>query len=430
MPYAPRQQFVPFHERHERFAALVCHRRAGKTVASVNDLIRGAATCNRPNPRFAYIAPFYKQAKDIAWTYLKQGIGPLRQYGAETSEGELKVTLPNNGLVKLYGADNPDSLRGVYFDGIVLDEPAQMDPTLWPEIIRPALADREGWAVFVGTPKGRNSFYELWRQAQKSPDWFKMLLKASESGLLPAAELIAAREMMTEQQYRQEFECSFHEPDVAQYILNEEVDAAIERTRPLDTAPVVFGLDVARFGDDRTVLLVRVCNRVERVYSWREDTMQTAMRCGHLANEHKPSTIFIDGGGVGGGVVDRMKELGYRVVDVNSGSKASAAERYANRRAEMWARMKEWLRESGDIPNEPELVDDLLAPAYKFDASSRLLLEKKEDMKARGMPSPDFGDALALTFAAPTPHPDMQVLAVRFATTTKAKLGHAQRRRR
>lgn len=418
LPYAPRRQFVPFHERRERFAALICHRRAGKTVASVNDLIRGAALCERPNPRFAYIAPFYKQAKDISWTYLKQGVAPLLKYGASITESELRVDLPNGGRVKLYGADNPDSLRGIYLDGVVLDEPAQIDPTLWPEIIRPALADRLGWAVFVGTPKGRNAFYEIWRQAQKSPDWFTMMLRASETGLLQASELQAARDMMTEQQYRQEFECSFHEPDVAQFILNEEVDAAIARTENTDTQPVVFGLDVARFGDDRTVLLVRNGHRVARVFSWRGlDTMQTAMEVGRKANELAPTTIFVDGGGVGGGVVDRLKELGYSVIDVNAGSRATDDTRYVNRRAEMWHNMKVWLKERGSIPNEPELVDDLLAPLYKYDAASRIQLEKKEDMKARGMPSPDVGDALALTFAAPVPHPGMAALAVRFSQT-------------
>ena len=95
---------------------------------------------------------------------------PLLKYGASINESELRVDLPNKGRVKLYGADNPDALRGIYLDGVVLDEPAQIDPTLWPEIIRPALADRQGWAVFVGTPKGRNAFYEVWRRAEKADD--------------------------------------------------------------------------------------------------------------------------------------------------------------------------------------------------------------------------------------------------------------------
>lgn len=434
LPYTPRKQFIDFHERRERFAALVCHRRAGKTVASVNDLIKGAALCDKPNPRFAYIAPLYKQAKDVAWTYLRQGVGPLVQYGASINESELRVDLPNRGRVKLYGGDNPDSLRGIYLDGVVLDEPAQIDPMLWPEIIRPALADRRGWAVFVGTPKGRNAFYEIWRNAQKDGAWFTMMLKASETGLLPADELDAAKAVMTEQQFRQEFECSFYEPDVTQFILNEEVEAALAREDVADDRPVVFGLDVARFGDDRTVLLIRCGNRVHQVLSWRGiDTMQTAMHVGAKATEMQPDAIFVDGAGVGGGVVDRMRELGFKVVDVNAGSKAMDDRRFANRRAEMWHGMKVWLKERGSIRRDvTELVDDLLSPLYRFDGQSRILLEKKEDMKSRGLPSPDFGDALAMTFAGPVPSAEMAKLAVRFMPThaTGSRLGDMRRARR
>lgn len=431
LPYTPRAQFQDFHDRRERFAVMVCHRRAGKTVASVNDLIKGAALCDKPNPRFAYIAPLYKQAKDVAWTYLRQGVAPLLKYGASINESELRVDLPNKGRVKLYGADNPDSLRGIYLDGVVLDEPAQIDPSLWPEILRPALADRQGWGVFVGTPKGRNAFYEIWRNAQKDQTWFTLLLKASETGLLPPGELEAARAAMTEQQYRQEFECSFYEPDVTQFILNEEVDAALSRNADGDERPVVFGLDVARFGDDRTVLLIRCGNRVHQIHSWRGiDTMQTAMHVAAKANEFRPDAIFVDGAGVGGGVVDRMRELGYKVVDVNAGSKALEDRRYANRRAEMWHNMKTWLKERGSLSsNVPELVDDLLSPLYKFDNQSRILLEKKEDMKSRGLPSPDFGDALAMTFSAPVPYADMSKLAVRFTQThaSGSRLGDMRR---
>lgn len=422
LPYVPRRQFMPFHDRKERFAALVCHRRAGKTVASVNDLIRGAALCDKPNPRFAYIAPLYKQAKDVAWTYLKQGVVPLLKYGASIHESELRVDLPNKGRVKLYGGDNPDSLRGVYFDGVVLDEPAQIDPTLWPEIIRPALADRQGWAVFVGTPKGRNSFYEVWRSALKQDSWYTLMLRASETGLLAESELQAAREAMTEQQYNQEFECSFHEPDVNQFITNEDVAAATARWEDQNNErPLVFGVDVARFGDDRSVLLIRSNRHVRQINTWRGlDTMQTAAKVAEAATTWAPDAIFVDGAGVGGGVVDRLKGLGFKCMDVNAGARATDDRRYLNRRAEMWGQMRDWLRDRGGIPDMPDLVDDLLSPLYKFDASNRVQLEKKEDMKARGLPSPDVGDALAMTFAAPVAPPEMSRFNVRFGTTTYA----------
>ncbi len=207
IPYAPRPQFVAFHNRKERFAVGVAHRRAGKTVACINDLIRGALTCSECNPRFAYIAPFFKQAKSVGWDYLKHYT--LAVPGTTAHESELHVDFPNGGQVRLHGADNPDALRGIYLDGVVLDEYAQMRAEVWPEVIRPALADRLGWAAFIGSPMGRNAFCELYERAKSDPSWFVFRLKASETGLIPAAELEAARAAMSADQYAQEFETSF-----------------------------------------------------------------------------------------------------------------------------------------------------------------------------------------------------------------------------
>ena len=118
------------------------------------DLVDAALRCRKPNARFAYIAPHYNQAKDVAWTYLKQYTGPLPH--VTTNESELRIDLPANGArLRLYGADNYDRMRGVYFDGVILDEYADMDPRAWSEVVRPALSDRKGWATFIGTPKGK-----------------------------------------------------------------------------------------------------------------------------------------------------------------------------------------------------------------------------------------------------------------------------------
>lgn len=215
--YTPRPQFIDFHNRTQRFACIVAHRRAGKTVACIHDLQRGALTCNASRPRFAYIAPYLKQAKAVAWDYLRAACGPLVQFGAKIHESELRVDYPNGGQVRLYGGDNPDALRGIYLDGVILDEHADMDPRVWGEIVRPALADRQGWAVFIGTPKGRNSFYEQWQRSKAEPDWYSLMLKASETGLIPEAELALARRDLSEDQYAQEFECSFEAAIVGAY---------------------------------------------------------------------------------------------------------------------------------------------------------------------------------------------------------------------
>lgn len=185
----------------------MCHRRAGKTVACVNELVKGAVDCAKPNPRFSYVAPFYSQAKDVAWTYVRQFTATIPN--VQYFESELRADLPNGGRVRLYGADNYDRLRGTYMDGVVLDEFGDMDPRAWQEVIRPSLSDRHGWAIFIGTPKGRNHFYDLWQQAQNEPEWFTLMLKASESGLIDDAELADARKAMTADQYSAEYECSF-----------------------------------------------------------------------------------------------------------------------------------------------------------------------------------------------------------------------------
>src|SRR5882672_10875690 len=135
--YRPRAQFAPFHARAERFACIVTHRRAGKTVACVHDLQRGALSSKLVRPRFAYIAPYRGQAKAVVWDYLVAAMTPVRPLGAIDSVSELKVDYPNGGQVRLYGADNPNALRGIYLDGVVLDEYADMHPRLYPEVIRP-----------------------------------------------------------------------------------------------------------------------------------------------------------------------------------------------------------------------------------------------------------------------------------------------------
>lgn len=237
--YRARPQFAPFHTREQRWACIVAHRRAGKTVACIMDLVDEALRCKKPNPRFAYIAPLFTQAKDVAWTYLKQYTGQIP--GVGHNESELRVDLPNGARVRLYGAENYDRLRGLYLDGVILDEAADMDPRAWSEVIRPALSDRKGWAVFIGTPKGRNSFYEImygseqWPGAVKDPDWFALTLKASETKLVADEELADARKVMTPEQYEQEYECSFDAAIVGAYYGREM--AELERQKRIRSVP-------------------------------------------------------------------------------------------------------------------------------------------------------------------------------------------------
>lgn len=206
LEYAPRDVFLDFHDREQRWAVVVAHRRCGKTVSCINDVIYRALTEGKDNARYAYIAPYYGQAKTIAWDYLQRYAKPVT---AKANQSELWVELINGARIKLFGADNPDALRGLYLDGVILDEYADMKPSIWGAVIRPLLADRQGWATFIGTPKGHNSFWEVYNQATKSDAWYVKTLRASQTKLLHETELRDAFHAMTEDQYMQEFECSF-----------------------------------------------------------------------------------------------------------------------------------------------------------------------------------------------------------------------------
>ncbi|OFW84190.1 MAG: hypothetical protein A2018_06725 [Alphaproteobacteria bacterium GWF2_58_20] len=205
--YRPRPLQARLHRGLRRFNVLVAHRRFGKTVFCINHLIHAALTCPHARPFFGYVAPFRNQAKSIAWDYLKSYTRALP--GVKYNESELRCELPGNRNIQLFGADNADALRGLYLDGVVMDEYAQMNPRVWPEIIRPMLADRMGWAIFIGTPRGRNGFWMLYEKARQGNDWLAATFRASETGVIAAGELAALREGMSEDQYAQELECSF-----------------------------------------------------------------------------------------------------------------------------------------------------------------------------------------------------------------------------
>jgi hypothetical protein len=175
-------------------------------VACINDLIVKALLENKQHAQYAYIAPFYSQAKSVAWRYLERFSEPVL---FKANQSELWVELINGARIRLFGADNPDALRGNFLDGVVMDEMADMKPSVWGEIIRPLLADRLGWATFIGTPKGHNAFYDIYNEATKKPNWYVKVLRADQTMLLPQSELDDAKATMSDNQYEQEFLCSF-----------------------------------------------------------------------------------------------------------------------------------------------------------------------------------------------------------------------------
>lgn len=273
IPYRPRPQLLPLHQRRERFACVVMHRRAGKTVGFVNHLIRSALTCPLPEPRTAYVAPYYSQAKDVAWGYLKRYTATIP--GVRANESELRVDFPNGGRVRLYGADNYDRMRGLYFDDVAVDEYGMQDPRGWQEVIRPALADRGGAAMIGGTPNGVNHFADLWERTQSDPDWFTMKLPASESGLLPASELAAAQREMSAEQYAAEFECSFAASIVGSYFGREmemvESEGRITRVPYQPEAAVDTWWDIG-VKDSTTIWFTQTAGREIHLIDYIEDS--------------------------------------------------------------------------------------------------------------------------------------------------------------
>ena len=210
IPYRPRPLQNKLHKQLSlhRWSVVLCHRRFGKTVMAINNLIREAIICEKEAPRMAYIAPTYRMAKQVAWDYVKQYTKVIP--GVRYHETELRCDLPNGARILLLGSENPDSLRGIYLDLCVIDETAQVSSTLFPEVVRPCLSDRKGGCIFLGTPNGmQNTFYEVWEQAEGQKDWYRAVFKASETEILDDEELESAKLSMSEDQFNQEYECSW-----------------------------------------------------------------------------------------------------------------------------------------------------------------------------------------------------------------------------
>jgi phage terminase large subunit len=230
IPYTPRvfQREVGRLCRAKRFGVLVCHRRFGKTVLGVNINQQTALMCEQPRPRVAYIGPTYTQGKSVAWDYMQHYARPVP--GIAFNQAELRADYPNGGQARIFGADNPDSLRGIYLDRAVMDEYGLHPRKTFSEVIGPTLVDRGGSALFLGTPNGKNQFYDIAQhakaaQADGDPNWFYVEYKASQTGLLDAAFLAQQRSIMTPDEYEQEFECSF-EASVKGAIYAKEMEQA------------------------------------------------------------------------------------------------------------------------------------------------------------------------------------------------------------
>ena len=318
IPYKPRTPQRKIHEVADRtrFVVAVCHRRAGKTVAAINHLLKAALQCGRESPRYAYIAPTYTQAKRVAWDYLLKYTEPLER---KANIAELRVDFWDR-RISLYGADNPDSLRGIYLDGVVLDEVGDMNPKVWNEIIRPCLSDRLGWAMFIGTPKGANHFKDLRDRAESEPNWSLLEFRASDTGIVPQEELDAARKEMGDDKYNTEFECAFHAAIQGSFygaILN---DLAPERFReiPRDDLCKTYAAWDLGMGDSTAIWVAQLAGQEVRLIDYIENhgvgldwyVRELTNRNWHKANHLLPHDVEVRELGTGKSRLEVLREAG------------------------------------------------------------------------------------------------------------------------
>ncbi len=403
--FRPRAWQAVIFKQLVRFAILVIHRRAGKTILAIMKLIDSALRFKEERGRFAYLAPELKQAKGIAWDYLKGYAGKIP--GTKINESELHVQFSNGARITLYGADNINALRGYRFDGIVIDEVAEMPLEIWGLVLIPAISDkgRLGWALFIGTPHGVNLFSKIYFQALSSHEWFHKLQTVHETGIFSPEEIEAFRREMTPSQFRQEMECDFGASNDNSLILIDDARAAMSRViEPAQYvfAPKVLGIDVAWTGGDRCVMFKR-----QGLMSWEPFIKQGipektfAMDVANVIRDWKPDAVFVDTtGGYGGEVVSRLRDWGFSPSEVKFSWKGQ--ERFQNLRAEMWWQMAQWVKDGGRLFRHDGLLAELTCPTYTLDnAANRIALESKDDIKKRLGFSPDIADALALTWAAP-----------------------------
>ncbi len=404
----PHQRAAAELRRSNRFGVLVWHRRAGKTVFSCVELLTSALACDKFEPRFAYVAPTLRQAKDLAWPYLQDWAGNIP--GAKINRSDLTIDVPNasGGMsrISMFGSDEPKYLRGRYFDGVVVDEVADMRPETWGEIIRPALADRRGWGLFIGTPKGVNVFQQLYEDAKRLEDWFADLRTVYDTDVIPPEEIENLRKSMGPEAFAQEFLCDFGASADNALLTPDDVIAAMQRVASPEQfgyAPKIVGVDVARYGSDQTVIFMRQgCMAFPPIKGRKADVVRVARAVHSVYQQWEADAVFVDEGGVGAGVVDVLLQMGVPATGVQFGASALEPNLYRRRREEMWAKMAKWVKEEGCLPPEERtLITELCAPRYSFDSSGRMVLESKEDLRKRQIRSPDTADALALTFAQP-----------------------------
>lgn len=387
---------------------LVWPRRNGKDLFSWNIII-----CKALQTRglYFYIAPYYTQARSIIWLGMtNEGRRFLDYIPKElilsSQKQEMQLELSNGSIIKLHGSDNIDRIVGTNPYGIVFTEASLHKQNVW-DYIRPILAANGGWALFNGTPRGVNAFYQHVEYAKKHPEWYYQYLNCELTGIPTQDAIQQDRDSgMPESLIQQEYYCSFTSSAEEVLIPLDIVTPCLNVTPNEQTvlnSPKIMGVDVA-FAErgDQAVITKRQGPLVHPQEKHRGvDNMALATRVAKIAKEWRPVYICIDAGR-GEGVISRLNQLGFgqQVISVDFGSKTFS--RLCHRKKdEMWCRFKEWFHKYAacSLPDDEELVRDITAPTFKLNEVRKIQLESKEHMRSRGIKSTDCGDSVVLTFA-------------------------------
>lgn len=363
----------------------------------------------RPNPQVVVTANTKNQLDSKTWRELakwNQKALNGHWFEVKATRMELKDS-PETWFASAipWTEHNSESFAGTHEEHVlvVFDEASAIADVIW-DVVEGAMTTPGARWVALGNPtRNTGRFRECWGRFRHR--WHTMQV---DSRTAKMADQTQIKEWIADYGEDSDFvrvrvKGEFPKSSSAQLISTALVDAAVKyKAVGFEKLPLVIGVDVARFGDDQTVICARRGRKVYPLSKFRElDTMQVAGHVAAVIQGMKPALVNIDIGAMGAGVVDRLREQGFDVRGVNFGGEPVDKIKYANKRAEMWGETLGWLKEGGELPDDYELKQDLIGPEYSYTSSQQLLLEKKESMKRRGLSSPDCADALALTFAAP-----------------------------
>lgn len=395
-----------------RRACILWHRRAGKDKCALNLTIK--KMFERVGVYY-HCLPSYNQGRKVLWDGRgADGVKFLDHFPpeivAKKNSVEMKIELVNGSVWQIIGADNYDSVVGANPVGIVFSEYAISDryPQAW-DYFRPMLTENGGWAIFIYTPRGRNHGFERYKLALQNPSWFTQILTVDDTKAIRPEEIDQdRRDGMSEDMIQQEYYCSFLASTEAVLIAPMLIEEAKRRdVSAYSNAPRVLGIDVARFGDDRTAFVIRQANKLVHLEAWKSlDIPKIVGKALDCYRMKMFDVACVDAIGLGAGVADYLKLHKIPTVAVNVAESSSESELYQRQRDELWFKVRGWFEDKTcgfDRSCEPRMVEALIADIadvqYDYSPAGRRVVESKDDMKERTGMSPDLGDALCMTFA-------------------------------